>query len=167
MNLRKYISNISYKYFDRSKKKIGKGCSLHYGGTFITSKIENVALNGIYIGANTYIGRFFNLHTASEISLGKNVVLSDYVYISTIAHGITPGDIRIMEQPWEDKGSVRIGDNSFLGFGVIVLPNVSIGRWCIIGAGSVVTKSFPDYSMVAGNPAKLIKRYCLEKKEWI
>ena len=150
MNLRKYVSNIVYKYFNKSKKTVGDKCSLHYGGTFITTKLEGVDLVGINIGDNTYIGRFFNLHTASEISLGKNVVLSDYVYISTISHGITPSEVGIMEQPWEDKGMVRVGDNSFIGFGAVVLPSVSIGQWCIVGAGSVVTKSFPDYSMIAG-----------------
>lgn len=65
----------------------------------------------------------------------------------------SPGDISLYS-----KGPVIIGDNVWVGAGSCILPNVTIGNNCIIGANSVVTKSFPDNCVIAGNPAKIIKQ---------
>ena len=54
-----------------------------------------------------------------------------------------------------------------LGFGCQILSGVKIGKHCVVAAGAVVTKDVPDYSVVGGNPAKLLKRYSFEKKEWV
>ncbi|MBW7848688.1 MAG: hypothetical protein H3C41_11475 [Bacteroidales bacterium] len=54
-------------------------------------------------------------------------------------------------------GNVHIGEGSWIGAGSIVIPGVKIGKWCVIAAGSVVTKDIPDYSLAAGNRAKVIK----------
>ena len=69
--------------------------------------------------------------------------------------------ISTIEQP------VTIGDGSFIGFGVHISPGVTIGKNCVIGAGSVVTKPIPDYSVVAGVPAKVIKHYSFEENKWV
>jgi maltose O-acetyltransferase len=73
-----------------------------------------------------------------------------------------------MSQEDQDKGPVILGDNVFIGFAAKILPNVKLGEWTIVGAGSVVTKSYPDgFVMIAGNPAKVIKRYDHDNKNWI
>ena len=54
-------------------------------------------------------------------------------------------------------GGVVVGEGSLIGAGSIILPEVSIGKWAIIGAGAVVTKDVPDYAVVYGNPAKIIR----------
>ena len=64
-------------------------------------------------------------------------------------------------------GSVKIGDDSWIGINVAILRNVTIGRHCGIGANSVVTKDIPPYSIAAGNPARIIKQYDWEKGEWV
>ena len=170
-SLRKKIRQFNYNFRYRKQIRsgeiiLGKKCTLHFGGNFqVFSRLGGSSK--IELGDNCYIGRYFNLHTGSGIKLGANVVLSDYVYISTIAHGIAPTRGPIMSQEWEDKGAVVIGDNCFIGFGAKILPNVQLGEWCVVGAGSVVTKSFPPYSMLAGNPAKVIKRYDKVTGSWL
>ena len=96
-----------------------------------------------------------------------DVFLSEYVYITDNAHGLHPERGPIMKQPLESKGPVHIGRNCFLGFRVSIMPGVTLGEHCVVGANSVVTRSFPAYSMVAGMPAKLIKVFDHSKKGWI
>ncbi len=61
----------------------------------------------------------------------------------------------------------EIGDGSFIGFGSVILPNVRIGVQVVIGANSVVTADIPDYSVAAGSPAIVLKRYDWEKQAWV
>lgn len=74
-------------------------------------------------------------------------------------------ELPYMRQPLESK-PVSIGDGCWIGEKVCILPGVTIGKKCIIGAGSVVIKSIPDYSIAAGNPAKVIKQYNFENHNW-
>jgi maltose O-acetyltransferase len=154
---------IKYKFFLDKRVKINNDAFIHNDGTFLVNGNKQCTID---INSNVYIGRYVNLHTGSNITLSEGVVLSDYVYISTLSHSFIPDNGYIMNQPSYDKGNVFIGKNSFIGFGVKILPNVSLGEWCIVGSGSVVTKSFPSYVMVAGNPAKIIKKYNRDIHEW-
>lgn len=63
----------------------------------------------------------------------------------------------MIEQGYQLISEVKIGNDVWIGRRVIILPGVTIGNGCVIGAGAVVTKSFADYSVIGGNPAKLIK----------
>lgn len=121
----------------------------------------------VSIGANVYIGRMLFITAIQEVRIGDGSVLSDYVYVADSSHGFDPEHGLIMEQRLESKGPVRIGSNCFLGYRVTVMPGVILGDWCIVGAHSVVTQSFSAYSMIAGSPARLIRRYSHELGEWI
>ncbi len=121
----------------------------------------------IRIGDGVYIGRHAYFVAIDSIEIDDGCVLSEYVYITDLAHGLHPDKGPIMEQPLESKGPVQIGKSCFLGFRVSVMPGVSLGEHCIVGANSVVTKSFPAGSMIAGCPAVLIKKFDRASGQWI
>lgn len=142
---------------------IGSGSVLlpirSYGTEIFDARIE--------IEDSVYIGHQTQLHCIGHMKIGLGTVLSDYVYVSDVAHGLSPLKGPIMQQALESKGPVVIGRNCFIGYGVAVLPGVELGDSCIVSARAVVTKSFPPYSMLAGSPAKLIKKFDMESKQWI
>ena len=122
----------------------------------------------ITIGENVYIGNYACITAINSIKIGNGCLISEYVYISDHSHGVNPGSqLRPSLQNLNSKGPVLIGENTFLGFRVCVLPGVQLGKNCVVGANSVVTKSFPDNSMIGGIPAKLIKQYSFEENDWV
>ncbi|WP_338463716.1 acyltransferase [Franconibacter daqui] len=162
--LKRLLFKIRFARLYKNKVKLGTNVFIHENPTFI---IRNAQLTpSIFIGSNVYIGRHANLHTSSQIIIGDNCVLSDYVYLSTLSHGINPLEGPILQQPDYDKGQIILGENCFLGFNAKVLPGVTLGEWTIVGAGAVVTKSFAGYCMIAGNPAKIIKKYNSLSRQW-
>jgi maltose O-acetyltransferase len=72
-------------------------------------------------------------------------------------HGYIDKNTLIRKQGYTDDKPIYIGDDVWIGHRVIILPGVTIGKGTVIGAGSVVTKNTPEYSVVAGNPAQVIK----------
>jgi acetyltransferase-like isoleucine patch superfamily enzyme len=121
----------------------------------------------VTIGDGVYIGGHLYLVCIARVRIGHRCVLSEHVYISDNSHGFDPDAGPIMRQPLESKGPIEIGDDCFIGYRAVVMPGVTLGHHCVVGANAVVTKSFPPYSMVAGVPARLIRRYSPEKRQWL
>lgn len=134
---------------------IGKNVTLYAIDHDLVSKTNP----NLIIGNNIYIGHNVSIHCMNKVILEDNVVLSDNIYMSDVSHGMKLDESdSIMKQPWLSPGPVIIGKGTFLGHGVKVLPNVTIGKNCIVAAGAIVTKSFEDYSVIGGVPAKLISK---------
>ena len=126
--------------------------------THIEAKLE--------IGNHCYIGYNNVFLAGGDIILEDGVLMASNILVSSENHSTNPEDTRYyMDQKLECK-SVRIGEGSWIGENCKILPGVSIGKKCVIGAGSVVTKSIPDYCIAVGSPAIVIKRYNFEKHEW-
>lgn len=110
---------------------------------------------GISIGDGSGLG--INCFVANPVTIGKNVMMGPDVIILTGSHKTDRLDIPMRLQGVEPNREVVIGDDVWIGCRVIVLPGVKIGKGVIIGAGAVVTKDIPDYAVVAGVPAKIIR----------
>jgi acetyltransferase-like isoleucine patch superfamily enzyme len=159
----------------RNKKyiKIGKNFTAGFG-----CRIEVFPVDGhigdtcIKIGENVQINDYVHIGAVGSITIGNNVLMASKIYISDHNHG-SYDDISSdhpMSIPIERQSickPVIIDDNVWIGESVCILPGVTIGKGCVIGALSVVTKDIPDYSIAVGSPAKVVKKYDFEINKWI
>lgn len=120
----------------------------------------------VEIGEGCYIGSGCSILARNKIIIEDKVLMASNILISSENHGINPEiEIPYMDQPLNGS-EVLIGEGTWIGQNVIVLPGVKIGMRCVIGAGSVVTKDVPDYCIAVGNPAKVIKKYSFAMHSW-
>ena len=106
------------------------------------------------IGRGTWIGQHAFVHSAAGILIGEDVGIGPGTRIFTSAHDLNQGShLPIMKRPLQ-LAAVEIGDGCDLGVNSVLLPGVRLGRHVQVAAGAVVTKSFPDGSIVAGVPAR-------------
>lgn len=125
---------------------IGRGTSLSCKG------------GAIEVGDNTNISGNCMLISESKLVLGKNILVAGMCYlIAGGNHSFERTDIPVVRQPMVQKGGITIGDNCWLGANVTVLDGVTIGRDSIVGAGSVVTESIPEFAIAVGVPARVVK----------
>ena len=126
-------------------------------GTVLSVASRNVN-SYIKVGKNTYIGENNNLRAADGvIEIGDGCLISQGITIVTSNHDIKRS-LLITQQGWVSKrGRIIISDDVWIGANAVILPDVTIGKGAVIAAGSVVTKDIPEYSVVAGIPAKIIK----------
>lgn len=145
---------------------IGDGCSFRDG--LRLEVVDPQAPVVIRIGKNVNIEQNVHIVARCSIKIEDNVSITGSCSIVDVVHpyeDIASKDkigsrISLLEQP------VSIGENSFIGYGVHINPGVRIGKHCVIGARSVVTKNIDDYCVAVGNPAKVIKKYNFIHNEW-
>ncbi len=116
---------------------------------------------------DVHIGNNVCISAINSICIKTGCLISEHFYISDHYHDFDPEGGPIVRQKLVDKGEVVVEENVFIGYRVTILAGVRIGHNCVIGSHAVVTKSFPAYSMIAGIPAKVIKRYDPVKKIWL
>lgn len=134
---------------------IGEGVALSAG---MVPGQKCISSPVVTIGDRCLIGRGSGIVGHFSIVIGNDVWTGHHVYITDQNHGYE--DItRPISQQTQPERAVVIGDGSWLGYGAVVLPGVTIGKHCVIGANSVVTNNIPDFSVAVGVPARVIRRY--------
>lgn len=111
--------------------------------------------NHIQVGKNFFANYNCTILDVAKVTFGDNCMLAPNVAIYTAGHPLHPDSRNSM---YEYGIEVNIGNNVWIGGNTVILPGVSIGDCCVIGAGSVVTKDIPAWSVAAGNPAKIIRK---------
>lgn len=126
--------------------------------------VVNNGAGDVRIGEGSRVG--IGSVVVGPVHIGRYVFLGQHVSVQGINHGYKDVATDPNLQPLE-KRPVRVGDYTHLGTNSTVVAGVTIGERCMIGAGSVVTKDIPSYSVAAGNPARVLKRYDPDRGEWV
>lgn len=134
-------------------KKCGKKVNIEKGATFSSS-----------ISLGDYSGIGIRASLTGSVIIGNNVMMGPHCTIYSRNHAFERTDIPMREQGFQEEKTVVIGDDVWIGGHVIILPGVHVGKGAILGAGAVVTKDVPEYAIVGGNPAKIIRYRNEEKK---
>jgi acetyltransferase-like isoleucine patch superfamily enzyme len=133
--------------------RIAKRCSI-YGAP---DNLLELGKNG-YVGMSSILNGF-----AAKLRIGDNVSISQFVNIMVDSGpNASPGMMRLFPIV---KGPITIGNDTWIGASAIIMPNVTLGEFCIVAANSFVNRSFPAFSIIGGSPAKLIRSFTEEEKE--
>lgn len=133
---------------------------------FPGSRIEVVSKNAsIVFKENISIGQNVHITSGSNLEIGKNTLILENVMITNIDHEYQEIDKHILDQPLIIK-ETQIGENCFIGYGAVIQAGTILGKQCIVGANAVVRGHFPDYSVIVGAPARIVKRYDEKTKTW-
>ena len=124
-------------------------------------------LGRIIIEQDCYICDHFTALSGKDIRIGKGTLIASYAAVFAENHGLKPESPRPYSRQALTGLPTSIGEYCWIGEKVIVMPGVTIGDWSVIGAGAVVTKDVPSYSIAVGNPAKVIKTYDFTLHKWV
>ena len=152
----------------------GNRLTTGYGCRFEVFPIDSDKRKRLIFGNDVQVNDYVHISAIDRVEIGDNCLFASHIYVSDNSHGNYGDDPSIASSPDTPPASrpyivasVKIGKNVWLGEGVIVMPGVTIGDGCIIGAHSGVNKDIPTASIAVGSPAEVIKRYSYEKKCWI
>lgn len=123
----------------------------------------NNGVGDVAIGHQSIIG--IGCTVIGPVEIGDHVMLAQNIVVSGLNHGYERVDIPPSEQKTVTK-KIIIKDNVWIGANCVITAGVTIGKHAVIGAGSIVTKDIPDYSVSVGNPSKVVKLYNFETNIW-
>jgi acetyltransferase-like isoleucine patch superfamily enzyme len=133
---------------------------------FPGARIEVVDKNAsITFEDNISIGQNLHITSATNLTIGKNTTIAENVFITSVEYNYQEINVHIMEQK-NIIQETKIGENCFIGYGAVIQAGTILGKQCIVGANAVVRGTFPDYSVIVGVPAKVVKRYDEKSGTW-
>lgn len=159
-------------FYIRGRAKVNLGAGLTTGVGVRLDALNASVKVVINLEENIQLNDYVHIAAIDNITIKKNVLIASRVFISDHNHGsydqeadqsvfLPPAQRPLISKPVMIEESVWIGENA------CILPGVTIGKYSVIGAGAVVTKNVPPWSIAVGNPAKVIKQYDHEKLRWI
>jgi lipopolysaccharide O-acetyltransferase len=163
---------IRYPYYIRGKTYIQIGKEFT-SGVGLRMDAFGTRKHQILIGDRVQLGDYCHIGAIESIVIGDDVLIASKVFISDHNHGnygvgsdTSPPNTTPYSRPLSSS-AINIEKNVWIGESVHILAGVTVGEGSVIGAGSVVTRSVPPYSIAAGSPARVIKEYDFSGKRWI
>lgn len=155
------------RFFGNYSICIGREVTIWHNSR-IEARRAQVGVTRILIGDRTIIHPYAHIGAVDRVSIGDDCLFASGVYITDHDHNMNDPD-NVAARNGRDwvSAPVVIGDKVWIGEKACVLKGVTIGRCSIIGAGSVVTRSVPPYSIAAGVPARVIRRFDHASKKWV
>ena len=126
--------------------------------------VINNGVGDVHIGSDSLIG--LGNAIIGPVMIGDKVILAQNVVVSGLNHAYQDARTAIKDQPIETR-AIRVGRGCWLGANVVVTAGVTIGEHCVVAAGSVVTKDIPAYSVVVGNPGRVVKTFDAARQVWV
>lgn len=143
--------NVEIRAHGQSEVVIGDKSRIDRGVRLLAANKARIDLQ-----AGTRIGLYSVLNGGDSITVGKKALISGFVYLQTSMHGYANRDQSVQDQGY-DHAPVQLGDDTWLGTHVVVLPGVTIAQGGVVGSNAVVTKNVDAFQVVAGIPAKPLK----------
>lgn len=128
-------------------------------------RIEALRGGRISIGDGSMFEQRCHITSGADLRIGKNVTFLFDVMLTDIDHEFRELDVHIQKQPYIVHPSA-IGNNCFIGSGAKLLAGTILGEQCVVGANSVVRGTFPDRCVIAGAPARIVRRYNPVSEQW-
>jgi acetyltransferase-like isoleucine patch superfamily enzyme len=140
--------------------------------SWIAAMINDLPLKNVFdpwidIQEGVSIGRFAHITVSNGLVIEKNVLITEGVLISDTIHGYEDVNQPIIKQRMFNKGPIRIKEGAWIGNGARLVGSLTVGRNSIVGANCYLDRDVPDYCLVGGIPAVILKKYDFEKKTWI
>lgn len=154
--------------------KLGSGTRVYfYSGSLQVEKdtvicnYSKIIVGGgkLKIGENCLLGEYGIYNTFADLIIGNDVITADRISFVTNIHQYENIDQPIKNQP-SVSGPIEIGDGTWIGMNATILANTHIGKNCVVAAHSVVKGDFPDYCVIGGTPAQILKRYNENTGKW-
>ncbi|HOS48221.1 MAG TPA: acyltransferase [Bacteroidia bacterium] len=139
------------------------GFSLGINSTIEDYTVVNNGMGDVKIGNGVRVG--LSNVIIGPVEIGNNIIIAQHVVMSGLNHGYEEINVPIRLQPCTTS-KIIIEDDCWIGANAVITAGVKIGKHSIVAAGSVITKDVPPYSIVGGNPAKLLKQYNPNSQSW-
>ena len=148
---------------------IGKGVAIREGARLEVVRSNPDIVPELTIGDDTNIEQNVHIVCHCRMCVGSNVSITANCSIVDVTHPYwnVKDPEKIGARILNEASFVEVGDGAFIGFGSVILPNVRIGKYAVIGANSVVTSDIPDYSVAVGAPAVVVKQYDFARESWV
>jgi len=146
---------------------LGDGVTvLEHAFLSVVSAVPGV-VPSLTVGSGTQIGRFAHIACVGEVTIGRDVLTAERIFLGDTYHGYEDPELPVLAQPMAAPEPVRVGDGAFLGIGCAVLMGVTVGEGAFVGAGAVVTTDVAPRTIVVGNPARPIRSWDPDEGCWV